>query len=279
MILLYSLIISSLISTGLWVYYIEYLGNGILFYTIPIVFILSFLALILLLVIFLAICLLFRPVDENKVAPTKFYSFFTTQVSLLVSVLFGVRIKIENLDLIQKGEKFLFISNHQAMFDPIAIIGYLRKYNISYIMKDGIMKIPFVGRWLHAAGFLPIDRKNDRNALKTIITASKRLKNGYPISVFPEGTRSGSSEVQQFKNGIFKIAEKAESAIVVAYVENFYNVKKRFPFKTTKCLLRICRLIPYEEIKGLSTNEVGDMCRDIIIENQKEARSKYSWIN
>ena len=278
MILLISLIVLSLISTGLWVYYIEYLNSGILYYTIPIVYIISFLAFLLLMVLFLAICLLFRPIDESRKASSKFYSFFTTQVAVLVSVFFGVRIKKENIDLIPKGEKFLFISNHQAMFDPIAIIGYLSKYKMSYIMKDGIMKIPFVGRWLHAAGFLPIDRENDRNALKTIITAAKRLKDGNPISVFPEGTRSGSKEVSQFKNGIFKIAQKAESPIVVAYVDNFYNVKKRFPLKTTKCLLRICKVIPYEEIKDLSTNEIGDMCRDIIIENQKEARQKYSWI-
>lgn len=275
MILLIAFTILSILVTGLYVYFIEYLKNGVLYYTIPIVFIISFIALIILLIIFLYICLLFRP--KSKTEPTRFYSFFTTQVAMAVSFLSGVKVIKENFDLLP-NKKFLFVSNHQSLQDPVAIIGFTGKQRMTYIMKDGIMKIPFVGRWLYAAGFLPIDRKNDRNALKTIITAGKRLREGHPIAVFPEGTRSGSKNIGGFRNGIFKIAQKVEAPIVVCLVDNFYAVRNRFPLKRTKALIRICEVIPYEDIKDLHTNEIGDKVRDILIKNQEEARVKYSWI-
>lgn len=278
MILLSIYIILSLISTGLYVYFVEYLNGKILYYTAVIVFVLSFIALLILTIIFLLVSLLFRPVEKSIISPTKFHHFFTTQVAVMITVIFGIKVIPENLELLPKDEKFLLISNHQSIYDPITMVGFLRKYRISYIMKEEIMKLPLVGRWLYAAGFLPIDRKNDRNALKTIITASKRLENGDPIAVYPEGTRSKTSEVNNFRNGIFKIAQKAKASIVVCLIDNFYSIKRRFPIKKTKVLFKVCEVIPYEKIQDLSTNEIGDMCRNIIIENQKEARKKYDWI-
>ncbi|MCK9472014.1 MAG: 1-acyl-sn-glycerol-3-phosphate acyltransferase, partial [Bacilli bacterium] len=202
----------------------------------------------------------------------------TTQVALIVSKLSRVKVIVQNFDLLPKDGKFLFISNHQSLQDPIAILGVFRKYKISYIMKDSLMKIPFVGSWLEAGGFLPIDRKNDRNALKTIIKAGKRLEAGYPIAVFPEGTRSGSKTIGEFKNGIFKIAQKAEAPVVVCLVENFYSIRKRFPLKCTKVLIRVCEVIPNHEFRDIHTNEIGNRCRNILLANQINARKNYSWI-
>ena len=278
MILLTIYLILSLITTGLYVYFVEYLNGNILYYTAVIVFIVSMIAYFLLTMLFLMVCLLFRPIEKSINSPTKFYHFFTTQVAVILTLFFGIKIKKENMDSLPKNEKFLLISNHQSLYDPIAIIGLLRKYRISYIMKDGIMKLPFVGRWLYAAGYLPIDRNNDRNALKTIITASKRLEKGDPIGVYPEGTRSKTSEINRFRNGIFKIAQKAKAPIVVCLIDNFYTVKKRFPFRWTKVLFRVCEVIPYEKIKDLTTNEIGDMCRNILLENQAEVRKNNKWI-
>lgn len=278
MILLFSFTIISIIATGLYIYFIEYLNGKILYYTIPIVYILSFIASIILLIIFLMISLLFRSHEKNLNSPTRFHSFFTNQVAMLVTWFFRVKVYTEGMELLPKDGKFMLMSNHQSLHDPIATVGLLRKYKISFIMKDGLMKIPFIGRWLSAAGFLPIDRKNDRNALKTIIIAGKRLAKGDPIGVYPEGTRSGSSEINQFRNGIFKLAQKAEAPIVVCLIDNFYVTKKRWPWRRTKALFKVCKVINYEEIKDLQTNDIGDMCRGILLENQKLAREKYSWI-
>src|SRR5690606_23418483 len=106
----------------------------------------------------------------------------------------------------------------------------------------------------------------------------KRLENGDPIAVYPEGTRSKTTEINQFRNGIFKIAQKAKVSIVVCLIDNFYAVKSRFPLKRTKVLFKVCDVIPYEEFKDLNTNEIGDMCRKIMLESRDIAHNKYAWI-
>ena len=278
MILLLTYLILSAVTTFLYVYFVEYLNGKILIYTIFLIYILSILALLILTILILLISLLFRPIDKSINSPTKFHHFFTTQVAEMISIVFGIRLKAENLELLPKDEKFLLIANHQSLLDPISLIAILKKYRICFIMKEEIMKLPFVGRWLYAADFLPIDRHNDRNALKTIITATKRLENGDPIGVFPEGTRSKTTEIINFRNGIFKIVQKAQAPIVVGLIDNFYSIRRRFPFKKTKVLFRVCEVIPYEKIKDLQTNEIGDMCRNIMIQNLEEARKNYKWI-
>jgi len=146
-------------------------------------------------------------------------------------------------------------------------------------MKDVIMKLPFIGKWLSASGFLPLDRKNDRKALQIILQGVKRLKKGYPLAVYPEGTRSKGPHVNEFRHGIFKVAQKAEVDILVIAVDGMYKVKRRFPFRQTKVFIRVCELIPYQEIANIPTSEIGARVKNIIETNQIEARKKYPWLN
>ena len=83
-----------------------------------------------------------------------------------------VRTHIHGMDKLPTGERFLFVCNHRSMFDPLIVMSKLRDYNISFISKPSNMRIPIVGRVSYGAGFLPIDRENNRNALKTILTAA-----------------------------------------------------------------------------------------------------------
>lgn len=268
----------ALISTGLFVYFIEYLGSGILWWSIPLVFVACWIVILLLFILFLTISLIGSPRKKSVAVPKRFYSYFTYQVAKLLQFLYNVEIVLENQELIPENKKFLLVSNHQSNLDPIMLVSAFKNYPLTYIMKNNIMKVPFVGRWLYASGFFPLDRKNDRKALEVIIQGVKRLQKGYPLAVFPEGTRSKGPKVNEFRNGIFKVAQKSESPILVVALDGFYKVKKRFPFKKTKLLMRICEYIPYEEFANVHTNEIGDRVRDLIINNQIEAREKYEWL-
>ena len=73
------------------------------------------------------------------------------------------------------------------MLDPIVTISCMKGYDVVFILKDLLMKVPFVGRYLHAAGFLPIDRKNDRKALENILLGIKRLEGGGTLQSIPKG--------------------------------------------------------------------------------------------
>jgi len=270
--------VTALIIGVLYFYFSQIAVGTVVWWSIPIIYIVSWLISALLLVIFFGICGLSQSKKQKITAPKPFFNWFAYHMTIFLRVFFNIKVIIEGKELIPRHNKFLIVSNHQSNLDPLMIISAFKKKPVTYIMKNNIMKVPVVGRWLYASGFLPIDRVNNRQAIKVILKSVDRLKSGFTMSVYPEGTRSKSPDMNRFRNGIFKIVEKAKVDMVVLAVDNFYKVRKRFPWRRTKVLIRICKVIPYDSIKDLHTNEVGAMVQGIIADNLAQARRQYEWL-
>ena len=174
----------------------------------------------------------------------------------------GVRPRITGLEKLPEEERFLLVCNHRSMFDPLIIMDKLRRWNISFISKPSNLQIPVIGRIARAAGFLSIDRENDRKALKTILQAADYLKRGLcSMAVYPEGTRSKSGEMLPFHAGSFKIAQRAGVPLVIAAVRGTEKVGKNLLFKGTDVSLDILEVLPAEQVKAMSTGELSDYSR------------------
>ena len=182
----------------------------------------------------------------------------------------GVRPHISGEEKLPADSRFLFICNHKSMFDPLMVIGYLDKWNIAFISKPSNLKIPLVGDIAYNAGYLPIDRENDRAALKTILTAADYMKRDLcSIGIYPEGTRSRTGEMLPFHSGSFKTAQRANVPIAVACVRNSEQVKKRLFLRPTDVYLDILEVIPADRVKAMSTAELADYSRKLIEEGLK----------
>ena len=139
---------------------------------------------------------------------------------------------MENLTSIPKDEGVLFVGNHRSYFD--VIIAYtLVDRPTGFIAKAEIEKIRPLKRWMDELGCLFIDRNNLKQSLKVIITAIKQIREGQSIWIYPEGTRSeGETELdmETFKEGSFKIAEKTGCKIVPVSMINTRNIlEAQFP--------------------------------------------------
>lgn len=162
---------------------------------------------------------------------------------------------------------YLLVCNHRAGFDPLMILRYLKGQNIAFVSKPSNMAIPMIGDIAYAAGFLPIDRENDREALKTILAAAGYLKKGLcSMAIFPEGTRSRSGEMLPFHAGSFKIAQRAKVPVVVACVRETEKVSHRWFLRPTKVYLDILEVIPAEQVKAMSTHELAQLSRNRMLE-------------
>jgi 1-acyl-sn-glycerol-3-phosphate acyltransferase len=120
-------------------------------------------------------------------------------------------------------ENCVFVANHQAIFDGFVLLAYIDK-PFGFIAKKEIRKIPLVNGWLKSIGSIYIDRKNPRQSIKTIGEAVDKIKGGYSIMIFPEGTRSLKSKMNSFKKGSMRLAIKSEVAIVPITIDGTYNV-------------------------------------------------------
>lgn len=163
------------------------------------------------------------------------------------------------------AEPFLLVCNHRSMFDPLMGMVALEKYNVSYVSKPSNMQIPLIGDIAYAAGFLPIDRENDRKALKTILQAADYLKRGVcSMGIYPEGTRSRTGELLPFHAGSFKIAQRASAPLVIAVVRGTDRVKRRLFLRPTKVELEILEVLPAEAVKAMPTHDLAEHSRALM---------------
>ncbi|MEK7415197.1 MAG: lysophospholipid acyltransferase family protein [Planctomycetota bacterium] len=109
----------------------------------------------------------------------------------------------------------VYASNHRAFLDPM-LIGMRSPVPIAYFAKASLWENP-IFRWtLNVFKGIPIDRDNP--GMGSMKGAIDRLKNGIPILVFPEGTRTRSGRVGHFKDGPALFARRGGVPIIPVYV-------------------------------------------------------------
>jgi 1-acyl-sn-glycerol-3-phosphate acyltransferase len=162
---------------------------------------------------------------------------------------------ISGLENIPDGP-VVFVSNHQAMFDGFLIIGNLGKHT-GFIAKKEILKIPVLPFWFKAIKTVFIDRSNIREGMKAINEGVERLKSGYSMLIFPEGTRSLKSEMIDFKKGSIKLALKANVPIVPITVDGTYRILEVGKQVTGHSIAMIVHKPVY--LDGLSKEEKKDL--------------------
>ena len=211
--------------------------------------------------------LLSLPIDRSKPLPRQRYTarMACMGVASMLCSYMGIKVVVRGREKLPKDETFVFVSNHRSMFDPLIVMDKLRSRNISFISKPSNMKIPLVGDIAYQAGFLPIDRENDREALKTILTAADYVKRGVcSIGIYPEGTRSPNEELLPFHAGSFKIAQKAGCKLVIASIRGTENSKKFLTDRKKTAYLDILEVLEPEQVQALSTQKLSEYAKATI---------------
>lgn len=222
-----------------------------------------FIGTILLIIIFFIIISSFENKNKDIIKPKKIFSVCTYLLFDFLCLFFRVKVNIQGLEKVDFSNRYLIVSNHQSNIDPFIYIKIFRKFGVSFIIKKELTKFFVFRNWAHAAGFYELDRNNNRNAIKTIKKAIEAVQIR-SIAVFPEGTRSKDGSLLDFKDGAFKIAQKGNVDVLVCMIDDVYNIKKRFPFKSTIVTLKICGVISREEVSLNSTIETSAKAYDMI---------------
>lgn len=229
---------------------------------IPVCFVGVYLVCFLLFVLFIAVVSLPIKKDKEHNKFNKFYHNFFAYAIEYICNLSRVKLKCTGLEKLPKDKKFMLVVNHRSRFDPMIIYYKLKKYPIAFISKPSNFKIPFGGKFMAKNGFISIDRKNDREALKSILRAINNIKNDeYCIGVCPEGTRNMYSiNLLDFRDGCFKIATRADVPIVITTIDGTEKIKKRAPWRSTKVTFDVVDVINPKDYEN--TAEISKCVRE-----------------
>jgi 1-acyl-sn-glycerol-3-phosphate acyltransferase len=135
----------------------------------------------------------------------------------------GIKISAEGFEGLDRSRRYVFVSNHHSYLDIPCLLAVV-PHQVRFMAKISLFKIPLFGWALTAAGFIPIDRKNRRTAVKSFDLAGSRIRKGNSIVVFPEEGRSRHREMREFQRGAFLLALRSELPIVPVGIRGTYDI-------------------------------------------------------
>jgi 1-acyl-sn-glycerol-3-phosphate acyltransferase len=101
----------------------------------------------------------------------------------------------------------LFVINHQSFLDPLLVCLPLRR-PVSFLARDSLFSVPLLGWILRHTLVLPINRESASAA--SIRQVLARLRSGYWVGIFPEGTRSCDGRLGELKPGFLALLRRAD---------------------------------------------------------------------
>lgn len=134
-------------------------------------------------------------------------TLWARMVIWLARVVVGIRYEVKGLENLP-SEPCVVLAKHQSAWETIAF--QLIFPPLSFVLKKNLLYIPFFGWGLALFSPIAIDRGAGREAMKQIEAQGKeRLKTGFWVLVFPEGTRVAPGEKGNYQPGGAWLAAKA----------------------------------------------------------------------
>jgi len=236
-------------------------------------------ALILLQLLTLVIMIITADLEKTDGKDNKFFRILVKHSVPIVVFLARVKINAHGLEkLPEDNQKMLFLCNHQHDFDPVILYHCFPDASLSFIGKKDILSDKkFFAKAMIRLSCLFIDRENDREAAKTIITAIKYLKDKRcSIGLFPEGYCSKDDEILPLRNGSLKIALKAKVPVAVCVINNTKKLPKNIFRRKTQIDFSLLEIIEPEFYENMNTAELGEIIHQKLVDGLKELKRENS---
>ncbi len=190
--------------------------------------------------------------------PGKFAFFIMRTWSRIISALMGLRFSVYGTENIEPETSYIVTPNHQGIADIHAMASAL-PIPFRWVLKKELLKIPIFGWALWSTGPIAIDRSNTASSIETLKREKdEKLKDGWSVLIYPEGTRTPDGNLLEFKKGAFMMAVQSGIPILPVVCNGAFKIlpKKSIAFRRGHVTLTICPPIP---TKGLSEKDVPEL--------------------
>ena len=153
-----------------------------------------------------------------------------TLFSRILLKIAGIKLTTFGVENVPLDKPVIFVANHCSHLD-IGVLCRIAPVNLHFIGKKELVWIPIVGWYMFIAGHIMIDRSNKRKAVESLKKAAVKIKNGKSVVMYPEGTRSRTGEMGEFKKGAFHLAIDAGVSIIPIHIKGTHKI---WPSKVNK---------------------------------------------
>ncbi len=177
--------------------------------------------------------------------------WFSFQFVLRLVFTFWLRYRASGLEKIPKTGGALFIVNHQSYLDPL-LVGLPLRRPVSYLARDSLFPIPIVGWIVKNTYVMPLSREAASSS--SIKEAVRRMKHGFLVGIFPEGTRTPDGSVHEFKPGFIAVVRRSKVPVYPVGIAGAYEAFPRgcWFLRPGKVRVVFGKPIPMEELDQLT---------------------------
>ena len=144
----------------------------------------------------------------------------------------------------RRSHPFVAVANHESLAD-IILIGWL-PWDMKWLSKASIFRVPFLGLMMRMAGDISVERGDASSRVTSYGALRRWLGRGASIMIFPEGTRSRTSEMLPFRSGAFRLAIETGRPIIPLAVHGTRTAirKGSMKFGNADVVVRILDPVP-----------------------------------
>ena len=185
----------------------------------------------------------------------------------------GIRYRVRGREHIPKNRAVVFCSNHESNVDPPVLFQALHK-RLHVLFKAELTRLPILGAVMVAGGFVPVERDRREASMASIDRAAASIRAGNSFLIFPEGTRSRTSELLPFKKGGFIMAIKAQAPIVPVAVSGGRSAMQKGSWFVRPVMVDV-RIGEPVETSGYSLDDRDDLI-EVVRERIEKLREGFS---
>ena len=179
----------------------------------------------------------------------------------------GIRVVHAGIDRIDPQQPYVIMSNHQSAVDIAAIVVTL-PVSFRFVAKRELTWIPLFGWAIWLGGHVIIDRGRRERAVASLRRAGERIRQGTNVIIFPEGTRSETGELREFKSGGFHLALEAQVPILPVTVSGSRRLTPKRSLRVESGRVKVVYGKPIET-RGLGLDDREGLKR--LVRSQIEA--------
>lgn len=135
------------------------------------------------------------------------------------------RLDVHGRENVPKSGSFLLLANHESILDPILIQAVCPR-PVHTMAKSTQFASPFMGWLMRAVKSFPVRRYQvDPQSVRMVL---RRLEQGEPVGIYPEGERSWDGRLQEPRRGTIRLVLRAGVPIVPCTISGSYDVWPRW---------------------------------------------------
>lgn len=189
---------------------------------------------------------------------------------------FWLRYRARGMEHLPQDGGALLLINHQSFLDPL-LVGLPLTRPVSYLARDSLFRVPFIGWVLRNTYVMPVNREAASTA--SLREAIRRLQHGFYVGIFPEGTRSASGAVGALKPGFLALVRRTGAPVIPVGIAGAFEAYPRgalFPH-AGKVRVVFGRPLPREVLDGFGKDREAELLAYVHDHIAACARAAAAW--